>query len=106
MGQSSGRSTPLIMRRHRLSSGCRSQIRSEIAHGKTTKLVDGHMVPQVCACPTIVLTDVPASKDCAVALCTSRSAATGQLTVMSRPCDTAVLCANLKLRVANYLVRL
>ncbi len=81
-------------------------MRSKIAHGKTTKLVDGQMVPQICSCAILVLTDVLACKDCVVALCTSRSAGTEQLTVMSRPCDTSVSRANANLRVANYLIRL
>lgn len=58
MGQSSERSTPLIMRCYRLSSGNRSCMWSKIAHGKTIKLVDGQVVPQLCSCSNNVVTDV------------------------------------------------
>ena len=94
------------MRHHRLSSRNILQIWSKIAHGKTVKLFDGQVMSQICACSKAVLTDVPATYDCVVALCSSRSAAIENLTVISRPCNTVVLCANAKLRVANYLVRL
>ncbi len=72
MGQSSERSTPLIMRRYTLSSGNRSCMRSNIAHEKTIKLVDGQTVPQIRSCAILILTDVLACKDCVVELFTSR----------------------------------
>lgn len=65
-------------------------MRSNIAHEKTIKLVDGQTVPQIRSCAILVLTDVLACKVCVVELFTSRPVGTEQLTVMSRPCDTSV----------------